>query len=167
MTGGTGCWRAVGTLAARSPPPSSSSFLEAQPGSIPPGALPGASTPVRYLGRAPQEGKAGSISFLWGPIWGGQWEALASGRGRGTGEMLWESSPPPSPSRLLPGLPPPPGKPRKLERPREPGFRLQGHESAGSCPDLTPEHAIEGGPLRCHWGEAALGMGGFGGGLWG
>lgn len=115
----------------------------------------------RYLERAPQEGKAGSISFPRDPKLGGQWEALPprTGRRRDTPVTVRESSPPPCP-------PPPPGKPRKPERPGEPGSQLQGRESAGSCPDLTPKHTIEGGPFRCHWGDAVLGMGGPWGSLW-
>lgn len=31
-----------------------------------------------------------------------------------------------------------------------PGSQLQGHESAGSCPGLTPNHATEGGPPQRH-----------------
>lgn len=77
--------------------------------------------------------------------------------------MGWGVTPTPWPGKTPPCLPPPPGKPRKPEAQRA-GPRRQGHESAGSCPGLTPNH----GGRESHFsarGEAALGMGVVGG-LW-
>lgn len=63
-----------------------------------------------------------------------------------------------------------PSTPWEAKEAGGPGFQLQGHESAGSCPGLTPNHAIKGGPPLCHQEEVTLGMGsrvgGLGGSLW-
>lgn len=43
------------------------------------------------------------------------------------------------------------------QKPKEPGPQLQGHESAGSCPGLTPNHG--GRATSVPLGEASPGMG--------
>lgn len=70
--------------------------------------------------------------------------------------MGWGVIPTPRPGKTPPCLPPPPGKPRKPEAQRA-RPRLQGHESAGSCPGLTPNHggratSVRGEKLPWAWG---------------
>ena len=145
----------TGQLESRpmSPRPSSSSFLGAQPGSFPAGPsweplgqgdlsppsdiqkeLPKGVRPApsawRGAGRGgaagdkdPREGKEGSAS---GP--GGHRLPLA----QQDSSSLTSSAP------------------WKDKEARRPGSQLQGHESAGSCPGLTPNHATEGGPPQRH-----------------
>lgn len=51
--------------------------------------------------------------------------------------------------------------PKEAEEASEPGSPLQGQESAGACPGLTPNH---GRAPQCHqemllWGRGAVGLG--------
>lgn len=71
--------------------------------------------------------------------------------------MIWGiSAPPPGPERLLLCLPPS-VESQGSQKPKEPGPQLQGHESAGSCPGLTPNHG--GRATSVPLGEASPGMG--------
>lgn len=151
--GGIGCPRAVGTLAAVDSPPPLPSFLRLS--QSPPHPGPSLEPPHRLIFRKSSPGgqRLAPSAFQGTQNLGG------SGRGGGEGHSGdgLGALPSPWPGKAPPLPPSTPWEAKEAREAQKAWLPAPGSESAGSCPDLTPKHAIEGGPLRCHWGAAAPG----------